>query len=89
MRSQIIITVEHDEDTDSIQDFVEVISKSDEYRSEEQWLQSMGFDFKVVDTEVKIDMQEWCKECGGRNGKHFLGCSVWPHNHKDKGNDQT
>ncbi len=56
MRSLIIIEVEHGEDTDSIQEFAEVVSETRMDGS--QWLENFGFEFKVLDTAVRVDLPE-------------------------------
>lgn len=54
MRSLIILEVEHGEDTDSIQEFLEVVFET---RADgDQWLQNFGFDFTVTDHTVRVDL---------------------------------
>lgn len=55
MRSLIILEVEHGEDTDAITEFVELVSKPD-HDGGEQWLECLGFDFKVTDYSVRVDL---------------------------------
>lgn len=58
MRSLIIIEVEHGETTDDVQEFCEVIANPNHDDGGLQWLECFGFDFRVKDYTVKVDIPE-------------------------------